>query len=117
VEPAGTFDEPVERRPAPVTAGHEASEGDAADLARFGYEQKQHRRLNLFSTFAAGSSYMSKTTWIFERRSEDQIAERVSRQVPLRRQGTAEEVASAVGFLAPPMPPTSLATRWSSTEA
>jgi amino acid transporter len=38
---------------------------DAEYLAQFGYEQRLHRRLNLFSTFAAGFSYMSPTTGIF----------------------------------------------------
>jgi amino acid transporter len=38
---------------------------DAEYLRQFGYEQQLHRRLNLFSTFAAGFSYMSPTTGIF----------------------------------------------------
>jgi amino acid transporter len=38
---------------------------DAEYLRKFGYEQQLHRRLNLFSTFAAGFSYMSPTTGIF----------------------------------------------------
>ena len=44
---------------------HAPVDEDAEYLRQFGYEQQLHRRLNLFSTFAAGFSYMSPTTGIF----------------------------------------------------
>lgn len=39
---------------------------DAADLAEFGYQQKLHRSLGTFSAFAAGYSYISVLTGMFE---------------------------------------------------
>jgi amino acid transporter len=38
---------------------------DSADLAQFGYEQRLHRRLHFFSSFAAAFSYISPATGIF----------------------------------------------------
>jgi amino acid transporter len=42
-----------------------ASVDDSADLAQFGYEQRLHRRLHFFSSFAAAFSYISPATGIF----------------------------------------------------
>ncbi len=39
---------------------------DAKDLAEFGYQQKLHRSLGTFSAFAAGYSYISVLTGMFE---------------------------------------------------
>jgi urea carboxylase system permease len=39
---------------------------DAQDLAKFGYQQKLHRSLGTFSAFAAGYSYISVLTGMFE---------------------------------------------------
>src|ERR1700751_4573228 len=41
------------------------SEGDTADLARFGYKQELKRPLGLFSSFAVAFSYISPSTGIF----------------------------------------------------
>src|SRR3954471_21206825 len=42
-----------------------AAVDDTADLAQFGYEQRLHRRLHFFSSFAAAFSYISPATGIF----------------------------------------------------
>jgi amino acid transporter len=42
-----------------------AAVDDSADLAQFGYEQRLHRRLHFFSSFAAAFSYISPATGIF----------------------------------------------------
>jgi amino acid transporter len=42
-----------------------AAADDSADLAQFGYEQRLHRRLHFFSSFAAAFSYISPATGIF----------------------------------------------------
>jgi len=39
---------------------------DAADLARFGYPQQLHRRLGAYASFAAGFSFVSILTTVFE---------------------------------------------------
>jgi urea carboxylase system permease len=43
-----------------------ATAADTADLARFGYRQELHRSLGSFSSFAAGFSYISIMTGVFE---------------------------------------------------
>ncbi|HTJ69596.1 MAG TPA: amino acid permease [Actinospica sp.] len=43
-----------------------AEPGDAHDLARFGYKQELHRSLGSFSSFAAGFSYISIMTGVFQ---------------------------------------------------
>jgi urea carboxylase system permease len=40
--------------------------GDGGDLARFGYRQELHRSLGSFSSFAAGFSYISIMTGVFQ---------------------------------------------------
>ena len=40
--------------------------GDSHDLARFGYKQELHRSLGSFSSFAAGFSYISIMTGVFQ---------------------------------------------------
>jgi amino acid transporter len=45
--------------------GTGAAVDDSADLAQFGYEQRLHRRLHFFSSFAAAFSYISPATGIF----------------------------------------------------
>ena len=45
-----------------LPGGHER---DAADLARFGYQQELKRSLGLFSSFAVAFSYISPSTGIF----------------------------------------------------
>ncbi len=40
--------------------------GDAGDLAEFGYEQQLHRSLGKFASFAAGFSFVSILTTIFQ---------------------------------------------------
>jgi amino acid transporter len=42
-----------------------AGVSDSDDLAQFGYEQRLHRRLHFFSSFAAAFSYISPATGIF----------------------------------------------------
>src|SRR6202008_670640 len=37
-----------------------------ADLARFGYNQELHRRVGSFASFAAGFSYVSILTTVFQ---------------------------------------------------
>ena len=37
-----------------------------ADLARFGYHQELHRRVGSFASFAAGFSYVSILTTVFQ---------------------------------------------------
>src|SRR6201981_1325902 len=37
-----------------------------ADLARFGYQQELHRRVGSFASFAAGFSYVSILTTVFQ---------------------------------------------------
>ncbi len=39
---------------------------DTDELARFGYKQELNRSLRLFSSFAAGFSYISIMTGVFE---------------------------------------------------
>ena len=39
---------------------------DSADLAQFGYKQELHRTLGSFSSFAAGFSYISILTGMFQ---------------------------------------------------
>ena len=39
---------------------------DTDELARFGYKQEVNRSLRLFSSFAAGFSYISIMTGVFE---------------------------------------------------
>jgi len=45
-----------------VTSGHDR---DAADLAKFGYQQELKRSLGMFSSFAVAFSYISPSTGIF----------------------------------------------------
>ena len=47
--------------PVPPTAGH-----DANDLSEFGYDQQLHRSLGKFASFAAGFSFVSILTTIFQ---------------------------------------------------
>jgi amino acid transporter len=68
--PADTLEAPADTLEAPPMPDAPAVDRapvdeDAEYLRQFGYEQQLHRRLNLFSTFAAGFSYMSPTTGIF----------------------------------------------------
>jgi hypothetical protein len=37
-----------------------------ADLARFGYQQELHRRVGSFASFAAGFSFVSILTTVFQ---------------------------------------------------
>jgi urea carboxylase system permease len=46
--------------------GATATLADVHDLARFGYKQELHRSLGSFSSFAAGFSYLSILTGVFE---------------------------------------------------
>ena len=39
---------------------------EQADLARFGYKQELHRRVGSFASFAAGFSYVSILTTVFQ---------------------------------------------------
>ena len=39
---------------------------DAADLGSFGYEQKLHRSIGSFGSFAAGFSFVSILTTVFQ---------------------------------------------------
>ncbi len=48
-----------------ATARPAGAVDDSADLAQFGYEQRLHRRLHFFSSFAAAFSYISPATGIF----------------------------------------------------
>src|SRR3954451_6338667 len=48
-----------------ATARPSSGVDDSADLAQFGYEQRLHRRLHFFSSFAAAFSYISPATGIF----------------------------------------------------
>ncbi|MGA4543726.1 amino acid permease [Uniformispora flossi] len=48
--------------PGPDPAGR----ADAADLASFGYEQQLHRKLGSFASFAAGFSFVSILTTVFQ---------------------------------------------------
>lgn len=43
-----------------------SSDSDTRDLSRFGYRQELHRSLGSFSSFAAGFSYISIMTGVFE---------------------------------------------------
>jgi urea carboxylase system permease len=43
-----------------------ASESEAADLASFGYPQELHRRLGAYASFAAGFSFVSILTTVFQ---------------------------------------------------
>src|SRR5437773_1905108 len=55
-----------------VTAGHASAGGqpvvgrDSRDLASFGYRQELARQLGSFSSFAAGFSYLSILTGLFQ---------------------------------------------------
>jgi hypothetical protein len=42
------------------------SASDSQDLASFGYKQELHRTLGTFSSFAAGFSYISILTGMFQ---------------------------------------------------
>src|SRR6201997_4112494 len=44
----------------------EPSSSDSAQLAEFGYKQELHRTLGSFSAFAAGFSYISILTGMFQ---------------------------------------------------
>ena len=44
----------------------EPSGGDADDLSEFGYDQQLHRSLGKFASFAAGFSFVSILTTIFQ---------------------------------------------------
>src|SRR5262244_3798210 len=44
----------------------EPSSSDSAQLAEFGYKQELHRTLGSFSSFAAGFSYISILTGMFQ---------------------------------------------------
>jgi urea carboxylase system permease len=48
---------------APPATGHPAEQ---ADLARFGYKQELHRRVGAFASFAAGFSFVSILTTVFQ---------------------------------------------------
>jgi urea carboxylase system permease len=50
----------------PPAATALAEPGDTRDLARFGYKQELHRSLGSFSSFAAGFSYISIMTGVFQ---------------------------------------------------
>lgn len=50
---------------APVTGGA-VTNGDANDLSEFGYTQQLHRSLGTFASFAAGFSFVSILTTIFQ---------------------------------------------------
>jgi hypothetical protein len=39
---------------------------ERADLARFGYSQELHRRVGAFASFAAGFSFVSILTTVFQ---------------------------------------------------
>jgi urea carboxylase system permease len=52
--------------PSPAGATATASLTDVSDLASFGYKQELHRSLGSFSSFAAGFSYLSILTGVFE---------------------------------------------------
>jgi urea carboxylase system permease len=49
-----------------VGSGTQTKRQDSADLARFGYRQELDRRLGSFSAFAAGFSYISILTGLFQ---------------------------------------------------
>ncbi|MFC1407854.1 amino acid permease [Streptacidiphilus sp. N1-12] len=57
---SGTLSAPA---PAPDTAG---PGGDAGALAAFGYRQELHRRLGRYASFAAGFSFISVLTTVFQ---------------------------------------------------
>lgn len=48
----------------PAPADHDSN--DTADLAEFGYRQQLHRRLGAFASFAAGFSFVSILTTVFQ---------------------------------------------------
>ena len=48
-----------------MAAPTSSTRDDSADLAEFGYTQSLHRRLGIFSSFAAAFSYISPATGIF----------------------------------------------------
>jgi len=49
-----------------VTSTTEAQPAERADLARFGYQQELHRRVGSFASFAAGFSFVSILTTVFQ---------------------------------------------------
>lgn len=49
-----------------TTSGAVAPQSDSHDLAEFGYEQQLHRNLGKFASFAAGFSFVSILTTIFQ---------------------------------------------------
>ncbi|HXT46899.1 MAG TPA: amino acid permease [Pseudonocardiaceae bacterium] len=51
---------------APVLTAHPTDGPDAEDLRRIGYHQELHRRLGWFSSFAAGFSFVSILTTVFQ---------------------------------------------------
>jgi urea carboxylase system permease len=57
-----TTADPGHAAPAPRPAG----DGDSADLAGFGYPQQLRRRLGSFASFAAGFSFVSILTTVFQ---------------------------------------------------
>ena len=52
--------------PTGLTAPAPQCRGDHDDLADFGYEQQLHRSLGTFASFAAGFSFVSILTTIFQ---------------------------------------------------
>ena len=59
--PTTVADPPVGRAAAPAAEG-----GDSAALAAFGYPQQLHRRLGRYASFAAGFSFISVLTTVFQ---------------------------------------------------
>lgn len=52
--------------PPPAAPAASADTADARDLASFGYEQQLHRKLGSFASFAAGFSFVSILTTVFQ---------------------------------------------------
>src|SRR5437763_6360561 len=52
--------------PTPPAPGAAADAADAADLSSFGYEQKLHRSIGSYGSFAAGFSFVSILTTVFQ---------------------------------------------------
>lgn len=61
----GTISAPPSSAPASGTATGDAG-GDATALAAFGYRQELHRRLGRYASFAAGFSFISVLTTVFQ---------------------------------------------------
>ncbi|MDI2132882.1 amino acid permease [Yinghuangia seranimata] len=59
-----TISAPSGASPSPAPSGGAAA--DSADLASFGYEQQLHRKLGSFASFAAGFSFVSILTTVFQ---------------------------------------------------